>query len=568
MNIFSTNNPGFDINPFTDAEIELVQDLAGLGDPNADRILFWDDSAGAFAYLTVGSGLSISGTTLSSTATGTVDTANSPATGEFARFTDADTIEGRTAAETRADLDLEIGTDVLAYDAGVQQIADLADPNADRLLFWDDSAGAYAYLTLGTGLSITDTTLNVTGASLADGDYGDITASSSGTVLTIDNDVVTYAKMQNVSATSRILGRITANAGDVEELTAANVFTILGITADATELNYVDGVTSAIQTQLDGKQPLDADLTAIAALTTTAYGRGLLELADETALEALLDTLPNLTSIQGRTVTLADAGANAIFGWDDTAGAYENLTQAEARTVLGLASAAYVATDLADLNEATIEAAIDTLANLTSIQGRTVTLADAGADALLGWDDSAGAYENMTQAEVLAIIGDSSDTAKGVVELATAAETTTGTDAARAVTPDGLAGSDFGKRVASIQVVAGATDVATGDGKAYIVIPDGVGGMNLIGCHAYVVTAGTTNTTDVQIHNVTQAADMLTTKITIDSTETSSRTAAAAPVIDGANDDVADGDILRVDVDAVSTTAPKGLIIELVFQLP
>lgn len=81
-------------------------------------------------------------------------------------------------------------------------------------------------------------------------------------------------------------------------------------------------------------QPLDGDLTSIAALTTTAYGRGLLELADETALEATLDTLPNLTSIQGRTVTLADAGANAIFGWDDTAGAYENLTAAEATAVI------------------------------------------------------------------------------------------------------------------------------------------------------------------------------------------------------------------------------------------
>lgn len=55
--------------------------------------------------------------------------------------------------------------------------------------------------------------------------------------------------------------------------------------------------------------------------------------------------------------------------------------------------------------EATIESAIDTLANLTSIQGVTVTLADAGADAILGWDDTAGAYENLTQAEVLAIIG-------------------------------------------------------------------------------------------------------------------------------------------------------------------
>lgn len=85
--------------------------------------------------------------------------------------------------------------------------------------------------------------------------------------------------------------------------------------------------------------------------------------------------------------------------------------------------------------EATIEAAIDTLANLTSIQGRTVTLADAGADVIYGWDDSADAYENLTQAEVLAVIGDSTATAKGVVELATDAETVTGTDTARATTP-------------------------------------------------------------------------------------------------------------------------------------
>lgn len=41
---------------------------AALTDPNADRILFWDDSATSVAFLEAGSGLSISGTTLSATA--------------------------------------------------------------------------------------------------------------------------------------------------------------------------------------------------------------------------------------------------------------------------------------------------------------------------------------------------------------------------------------------------------------------------------------------------------------------------------------------------------------------
>jgi hypothetical protein len=37
----------------------------------------------------------------------------------------------------------------------------------------------------------------------------------------------------------------------------------------ATEVGYLSGTTSAVQTQLDAKQPLDADLTAVAGLATT-----------------------------------------------------------------------------------------------------------------------------------------------------------------------------------------------------------------------------------------------------------------------------------------------------------
>ena len=56
--------------------------------------------------------------------------------------------------------------------------------------------------------------------------------------------------------------------------------------------------------------------------------------------------------------------------------------------------------------------------------------------------------------------------------------------------------------------------------------------------------------------------------MTIDSGETDTSTAATPAVIDTANDDVATADSLRIDVDAVSTTAAKGLYVELQFQLP
>ena len=42
----------------------VVEDLQALSDPNADRILFWDDSAGTTTFLEVSTGLTLSGTTL------------------------------------------------------------------------------------------------------------------------------------------------------------------------------------------------------------------------------------------------------------------------------------------------------------------------------------------------------------------------------------------------------------------------------------------------------------------------------------------------------------------------
>lgn len=66
------------------------------------------------------------------------------------------------------------------------------------------------------------------GAGVSDGDKGDITVSSSGAVWTIDNSVITLAKMANM-ATASLLGRNTAGTGVPEVLSAATVKTLLSL---------------------------------------------------------------------------------------------------------------------------------------------------------------------------------------------------------------------------------------------------------------------------------------------------------------------------------------------------
>jgi hypothetical protein len=205
----------------------------------------------------------------------------------------------------------------------------LTDPGADRLMFWDDSAGNVEWLTLGTNLSITGTTINASGGGgLADADYGDITVSGSGTVMTIDNDVVTYAKMQNVSATDKLLGRSTAGSGDVEEIACTAAGRALLDDADAAAQRTTLGLGTA-----DSPQFTAVNIGAATDTTITRTGAGDIAVEGNSIYRAGGTDVPLADG--GTGASLSDPGADRILFWDDSAGAMTWLTPGSNLTVTG-----------------------------------------------------------------------------------------------------------------------------------------------------------------------------------------------------------------------------------------
>lgn len=147
---------------------------------------------------------------------------------------------------------------------------------------------------------------------------------------------------------------------------------------------------------------------------------------------------------------------------------------------------------------------------------------------------------------------------------ASVSDVNTGTDTTNAINSDVLAGSYAGTKSVQVSVTGPTENATTGNGKGYVTIPAACNGMNLVRATATVVTAGTTGASTVQIRNVTQAADMLSGVISI----ASGGTVATPGTVDAAEDDVATDDVISIDVDSVSTTPPKGLMVILEFRLP
>lgn len=163
-----------------------------------------------------------------------------------------------------------------------------------------------------------------------------------------------------------------------------------------------------------------------------------------------------------------------------------------------------------------------------------------------------------TDSDVTDIVSASSLTLAGKVELATTAEINTGTDSTRAMPVDQFVASNRNVRYVFYRIIEATTDTSTGTTKGGDFEAPFTGTITEIG--AYVDTAGTTGTMIVDV-NKNGTTLMTTDKVSIDTTEKSSRTAATAPTLTTTS--ITAGDLITFDIDAVHTTAAKGLTVRI-----
>ena len=137
---------------------------------------------------------------------------------------------------------------------------------------------------------------------------------------------------QNITTTGNISTSGTVNNLTNTELaildgatvSTAELNTLDGITASTAELNYTDGVTSNIQTQLDNKQPLDAELTELATMSSGTASA----LADLTGTEVSILDGATISTTQLNNLQNIEPAAK-----DDQTGAeIKALYEAEAQT--------------------------------------------------------------------------------------------------------------------------------------------------------------------------------------------------------------------------------------------
>jgi hypothetical protein len=178
------------------------------------------------------------------------------------------TFTGTVSLDTGVSLVFE-GATANAFETTVQA----ADPTADRTLTLPDSTGTiatqeYANSAIGTHTAVTTSVHGIADtAALATKVYADAA------VTTHEADTTS---VHGISDTSVLTTASNTQTLSNKTLTSPKINEDVVLTTTATELNYVDGVTSAIQTQINDKAPIASPTFTgtVAGITKTMVGLG------------------------------------------------------------------------------------------------------------------------------------------------------------------------------------------------------------------------------------------------------------------------------------------------------
>lgn len=195
-------------------------------------------------------------------------------------------------------------------------------PSAVGNIYIDTTADE-AYIATDTNSSadwdllVTETATDISGA----GWYidEDNMSSDDATKVPSQQSVKAYAdtKLANVveDTTPQLGGNLDPNGNNVGDASAADLTKLSELTATSTELNYVDGVTSAIQDQLDDKAPAELTLNAQSGTTYTLVLADASKYVRLNNAAAITMTVPPNSSVAfptGTQIVLRQVGAGQV----------------------------------------------------------------------------------------------------------------------------------------------------------------------------------------------------------------------------------------------------------------